>query len=76
MDTSQFPVLETYLTKDGLTISLADEKARLTATLPHEFVEGLLTKWQQFQRGEIPYDHLYGRNYTGGWKKAEHPYIT
>lgn len=65
----RFPVLEMEMTAETLHIRLADEQSSLSATLPKVFVDGIVAKWQQFQRGESEEAVALSRNYTGSWEK-------
>ena len=62
-------ILEMEMTDQSLKIRLADDQASLSTTLPKEFVDGLLTKWQAFQSGTATEQVALSRHYTGAWKK-------
>ena len=63
------PVLETEMTADYYTISLASATERITATLPKEYMEAVVLLWQQLQDGTAPEDYYRNRNYAGCWPK-------
>jgi tRNA A22 N-methylase len=64
-----FPVLEMKMTSQSLEISLADDKACLSATLPKEMLDSIFQKWQAFQSGSTQEECAFSRNYTGSWRQ-------
>ena len=69
MENDVFPVLEMEMTKDGLKIRLANEKASLEATLPEQLVGTIAERWQAFQDGTAADSVIWGRSYVGAWSK-------
>jgi len=63
-----FPVLEMKMTSQSLEISLADDKACLSATLPKEMMENIVEKWQAIQSGSTQEECAFSRNYAGSWR--------
>lgn len=66
-----FPVMETKMRVQDLTIIFATDQARLEATLPKEFVNSLFSEWQRLQNGAAPDETVFSRHYTGDWNEAK-----
>jgi hypothetical protein len=71
MNGKHLPVLEMEMTKQGCKISLADDKARLEATLPKVFMDYLVAKWLAFQDGTANEPMAHSRHYVGAWGYAQ-----
>lgn len=63
----KFQVVETYMRKDGLRIVISDEDNIKEVTLPAQFMDDIVERWEKIKNGKQSVS--ISRHYTNEWPK-------